>query len=78
MFKLNKSATYFRCKDVEIPRPVGPADQLALVLRGDAGVFGNPDHRGAQSVGVQVQAVEGLTLLLTETLTCRWKKTASL
>lgn len=61
-------------ENVEVSRPVGSAGELAFVLGRDAGVFGNPNHGGAQSTGVQVEAVVGLALLLTEALTCRQLK----
>lgn len=38
---------------------------------GYSGVLGDPDDRGAEPVGVQVHAVELLTLLLPEALTWR-------
>lgn len=73
-YAYSKSATYLWSKDVEVSSAIGSADELAFVLGRDSGVFGNPNHRGTQPVGVQVQAIERLTLLLTETLTWTWKE----
>ena len=50
----NNNYTHLRSKDIEVPSPVSTADELAFVLGRDAGIFGNPHHRGTQSVGVQV------------------------
>lgn len=69
-----KPVTYLWSQDVEVPGPVGAADKLTFVLRGDARVFRNPSHSGAQSVGVQAQTIERFTLLLAEALTWRCKK----
>lgn len=62
-------ATNLWSEHVEVPGAIGTADELAFVLGRDAGIFGDPNHRGTQPVGVQVEAIERLTLLLTETLT---------
>lgn len=63
-----KIHTYLWGKNIEITRPIGTTDELAFVLGGDARIFRNPDHRRAQSVSVQVNAIERFTLLFTETL----------
>lgn len=68
----SKLPPYLWSQDIEVSSPVGTTDELASVLGRDARVFGNPNNRGSKSVGVQVQAVECLTLLLTERLT--WGK----
>ena len=65
--------TYLRSKDIEVASPIGAADELAFVLGRDAWIFGNPNHRGTQPVGVQVQAIEGFTLLFAEALTWIFK-----
>ena len=49
-----KSASYLWCKNIEVPSPVGTADELAFVLGRNSRIFGNPDHGGAQSISVQV------------------------
>ena len=51
-FSENNNYTHLRRKDIEVPSPVSTADELAFVLGRDAGIFGNPHHRGTQSVGV--------------------------
>ena len=51
-------------QDVEVPRPVGLADELAHVLGRHPRVLGHP-HRGRRAaVAVEVEAVEGSTLLI--------------
>lgn len=49
-----KSASYLWSEHIEVPSPIGTADELAFVLGRDARIFGDPNHRGTQSVGVQV------------------------
>lgn len=56
--------TNLGCKNVEVSSAVGPANELALVLGGDPGVLGDPDHRGGKPVGVEAEPVKCLTLLL--------------
>lgn len=59
--------TNLGCKDVEVSGAVGPANELALVLGGDPGVLGDPDHRGGKTVGVEAEPIKRLTLLLAVT-----------
>lgn len=64
--------THLGSQHVEVAGAVGSADELALVPWGDARVLGHPGHGQGEPVGAVVVAVEGLALLLPETLTRGW------
>lgn len=61
---------YLLREDIEVTGAIGSADELASVFNRDARVFRDPDHRWTQSVSVQTEAIERLTLLLTKALSC--------
>lgn len=64
--------THLRRQRVEVTSAVGSADEFALVPWGDARVLGHPGHGQAEPVRATVVAVEGLALLLPETLARGW------
>lgn len=71
---LTQECPYLRSKYVEVSGSIRSADELAPVLRGNAGIFGQPHHRGSESVRLETDVIEGLTLFLTETFPCQHKQ----
>lgn len=59
---------YLGCKNIEITGAISPADEFTSVIGGYSRVFGDPHHRGGNTVTVEILATD-LTLLFTISLT---------
>lgn len=70
VFKWKYQYIYLWRKDIEVSGAIGSADELASVLNRDSRIFRDPDYRRTQSVSVQTDAIERLTLLLSKALSC--------
>ncbi len=74
VFKLVFLFIYLLRKDIKVSGAVGSADELASVFNRDSRVFRDPDHRWTQSISVQTDAIECITLLFSKALSChKWK-----